>query len=134
MTIKRKGRSFSESNSALSDLAFLLIIYFIVIAGFNVNRGYLMNLPAKDSTRLLLKEDILRYELDGSGKLLSGGKIRGVAEAEREIASAVKKRPNMAVVLSVSAKAPWQSVVAFVEIAKKLSVSSFSFKMMEDGE
>lgn len=134
MTIKRRRRSFFESNSALSDLAFLLIIYFIVIAGFNVNRGYLMNLPAKDSTRLLLKEDIMRYELNGSGVIRYGGKIRSAAEAEREIASAVRAQPNMAVVLNVAAAAPWQSVVAFVEIAKKLSVTSFSFKMMENGE
>ena len=73
MVIKRQKKKKFEDNSALSDLAFLLIIYFIVIAGFNVNKGFLMNLPAKDSKRVVLKDDILRYELDGAGTIVSNG-------------------------------------------------------------
>jgi biopolymer transport protein ExbD len=131
MKLMRKKRNEFESSSASSDVAFLLIIYFIVIAGFNVNKGFLMNLPAKDSTRLILKEDLLRFELDDSGRILYQGEVRSSAETEGAIRSAVSGNPNLAVLLSISPDAPWQQVVSFVELAQKLSVDSFSFVMKE---
>jgi biopolymer transport protein ExbD len=128
---RKKRKSFDES-SASSDIAFLLIIYFIVIAGFNINKGFLMNLPAKDSTRLILKEDLLRFELDDFGYILYRGEVLSAPEAEQAIRSAVSANPNVAVLLTVSPGAPWQQVVSFVELAQRLSIDSFSFTMKED--
>jgi biopolymer transport protein ExbD len=113
-------------------LAFLLIIYFIVIAGFNANKGFLMNLPAKDSVRIAVKEDILRYELDGAGVLIDNGRPVGIETAGMTIRSAAARNPEIALVLTVSPAAPWQSVVSFVELAQKLNVGSFSFRMGAD--
>ncbi|MDR2364123.1 MAG: biopolymer transporter ExbD [Spirochaetaceae bacterium] len=132
MTLRRRKKDTHEDSSALSDLAFLLIIYFIVIAGFNVNKGFLMNLPARDSTRFILKEDLLRYELDGSGRLLLQGNVRDIAAVEQEIRSALGTNPNLAVVLTVDPQTPWQRVVSFVELAQKLQVDSFSFTMKDE--
>jgi biopolymer transport protein ExbD len=132
MKLRRRKREPREDSSALSDLAFLLIIYFIVIAGFNVNKGFLMNLPARDSTRFILKDDLLRYELDGSGRLLFQGAVRDSAAAEQEIRSALGTNPNLAVVLTVDPQTPWQRVVSFVELAQKLQVDSFSFTMKDE--
>jgi biopolymer transport protein ExbD len=129
MTLKRRKRAPQEDSSALSDIAFLLIIYFIVIAGFNINKGFLMNLPAKDSTRFLLKEDLLRYELDPSGALFFQGQRRDLAAAEEDIRAALAARPNLAVMLTVDPQTPWQGVVSFVELAQKLRVDAFSFTM-----
>jgi biopolymer transport protein ExbD len=129
VVIKRQKKKRFEDNSVLSDLAFLLIIYFIVIAGFNVNKGFLMNLPAKDSTRIVLKDNILRYELDEAGTIVSNGNPVDIKTAEQTIRSAATRNPNLALVLTVSHASPWQSVVSFVELAQKLKVESFSFKM-----
>jgi biopolymer transport protein ExbD len=131
MKLNRKRGGISQDSGASSDIAFLLIIYFIVIAGFNVNKGFLMNLPARDSTRLILKEDLLRFELDPGGSIVFGGSILDQASAEREIRAAVSLNPNIAVLLTVDGEAPWQKVVSFVELARKLEVDSFSFKMKE---
>jgi biopolymer transport protein ExbD len=128
MVLKRRRLSYGES-SAQSDLAFLLIIYFIAIAGFNINKGFLVNLPAKDSTRMVLAEDILRYELDQAGALSGRGQGTTFAAAEGQIARAIQLRPNLAVVLSIDPRCPWQAVVSFVELAQKLKVEAFSFSI-----
>jgi biopolymer transport protein ExbD len=133
LTIRRRRRRLGEDSGASSDIAFLLIIYFIVIAGFNVNRGFIMNLPARDSTRLILREELLRFELDGAGSLFYRGKPLDRGGAEREIRAAVAERPNLAVILTVDPRAPWQEVVSFVELAQKLAVVSFSFTMQGAG-
>ncbi|MDR1148760.1 MAG: biopolymer transporter ExbD [Spirochaetaceae bacterium] len=132
MVIKRSVKRKFDESSATSDIAFLLIIYFIVIAGFNVTKGLLLNLPAKDSTRLAAKNDILRYELDKTGRIISNGKPIDIKTAERAILIGAALNPNLALVLTVSPDAPWQSVVSFVELAQKLKIESFSFKMQKD--
>ncbi|MDR1932376.1 MAG: biopolymer transporter ExbD [Spirochaetales bacterium] len=129
MKLTRRKRHTYGDSAALSDLAFLLIIYFIVIAGFNINKGFLMNLPAKDSTRFVLKDDLLRFELDSSGSLFHQGGLVDIALAEAEIRTLAASHPNLAIVLGVAPEAPWQKVVAFVELAQKMNVDSFSFTM-----
>ncbi|GHV51312.1 hypothetical protein AGMMS49579_06380 [Spirochaetia bacterium] len=133
MKLKRRKRNPFDDSSASSDIAFLLIIYFIVIAGFNVNKGFLMTLPAKDSTRLILKDDLLRFDLDAAGDLVYQNEIRDLPFARQEIRSAIAVHPNMAVILTVDPKTPWQRVVSFVELAQNLEVESFSFTMKNTG-
>jgi biopolymer transport protein ExbD len=136
MTLGRKKRTPSDAGSASSDIAFLLIIYFIVIAGFNINKGFLMNLPARDSTRFILKDDLLRFELDRGGAILYQGEAVDTAAAEGTIRAAAADHPNLAVLLTVAPEAPWQQVVSFVELAQRLEVEAFSFTMQnaETGE
>jgi biopolymer transport protein ExbD len=131
MKIKRRKRGAPGESSAASDVAFLLIIYFLVIAGFNINQGFLMNLPSKDSTRLILKDDLMRFEMDKAGALYYEDTATTISDAERMIREAVVDHPNLAVVLMIDPEAPWQQVVYFVELAQKLQVDSFSFNMRD---
>ena len=132
MKLKRAHRLGFAESSAASDVAFLLIIYFIVIAGFNINKGFLMNLPAKDSTRLILRDDLMRFEIDQDGYIVYEDELVGIPEAENLIKSAQLQNPNIAVMLSVNPAAKWQRVVSFVELAQDLQIDSFSFTMMKE--
>jgi biopolymer transport protein ExbD len=125
MKIKRlKKHSFLES-SAASDLAFLLIIYFIVIAGFNINKGFLMNLPAKDSSRMILKDDLLRFEMDSQGRIVYEEEVINIPRAQSLIYSAQRTNPDIAVIITIDGQAHWQNVVSFVELAQDMQIDSF---------
>jgi biopolymer transport protein ExbD len=134
MKIKRLKRLGFAESSAASDVAFLLIIYFIVIAGFNINKGFLINLPAKDSMRLILKDDLLRFEIDPDGYIMYDSGLIGLTEASSLIKSAQATNPNVAVILTIDPGAKWQRVVSFVELAQDLKIDSFSFTMKKDAE
>jgi biopolymer transport protein ExbD len=129
MKLRRRTRQGFADSRASSDIAFLLIIYFIVIAGFNINKGFLMNLPAKDSTRLILKDDLLRFEMNEEGVIVHEAESIGIQAAERLISTARRDNPNIAVILSIDPAAQWQRVVSFVELAQDLKIESFSFSM-----
>ena len=129
--LKKKKPGFVELTVA-SDLAFLLIIYFIVIAGFNINMGFLINLPARDSARMILREDLLRFELDGDGHLTHGESRIGMREARTLIAGAQAANPDIAVILTIDPGTRWQEVVSFVEIAQAYRIEAFSFTMRRD--
>jgi len=128
---RRKKTGFLES-SAASDLAFLLIIYFLVIAGFNVNKGFIITLPAKDSTRLILKDDLLRFEMDSKGDVFHNDEALSIPKAKSLIQKAQIENPNIAVIITIDSKAHWQNVVSFVELAQDLQIDSFSFSMKKE--
>jgi biopolymer transport protein ExbD len=132
MKLRRKKRPGMLESSAASDLAFLLIIYFIVIAGFNINKGFLVNLPAKDSKRMILKEDLLRFNIDAEGYLLFEDELVGIEEAGNLIRSARAANPDIAVMLTIDPLAEWQRVVSFVELAQQQRIEAFSFSMKKD--
>ena len=133
MKIKKSKRGVFTETAASSDLAFLLIIYFLVIAGFNINQGFLVNLPAKNTTRLILKDNLMRFEMDELGAIYHDGKEMTIPNAGEAIRAAVAINSEMAVVLSIDPKSPWQQVVYFVELAQNLQVEAFSFNMRPFG-
>ena len=132
MRFKRPKRYGFLETCAASDMAFLLIIYFLVIAGFNINKGFLVTLPEKDSTRLILKDDLLRFEMDSEGNVLHEGVYLDVNGARSVIQTAHAKNPGIAVIITISGHAMWQNVVSFIELAQDLHIESFSFSMKKD--
>ena len=131
MKIKRPKKNIFIETAASSDLAFLLIIYFLVIAGFNLNQGFILNLPAKNSTRLVLRDELLRFEMDSGGIIIHNDTAMNLNETERIIKTAAEVYPGLAVVLSIDPQAPWQNVVLFAELAQKLEIESFSFNLRD---
>ena len=134
MKLSRKKKLGFIESAASSDLAFLLIIYFIVIAGFNINTGFLVNLPARDSTRLIHRDDLIRFELDRYGYIIYNDGLVGIPEARSLIASAQLNNPNIALMLTIDPQTAWQRVVSFVEIAQDLRIEAFSFSMKKEPE
>jgi len=132
MKIKRRSKPGFLESCAASDLAFLLIIYFLVIAGFNLNKGFIMNLPAKDSARLILRDDLLRFEMDLRGKIIYNEEILSIPGTRTLIQTAQRENPNIAVTITIDSQAKWQNVVSFVELAQDLQIDSFSFSMKKD--
>ncbi|MCL1992555.1 MAG: biopolymer transporter ExbD [Spirochaetes bacterium] len=130
MRIKRKAAPAFSDSGAASDLAFLLIIYFLVISDFNVNLGFLVDLPARDSAIVVLREDLLRFELDGAGNIIYGEAVIEMPLAASLIENARSGNPNLAVVLNIDPQAQWQNVVSFVELAQELDIETFSFSIM----
>ena len=128
---RRKKQGFLETCAA-SDLAFLLIIYFLVIAGFNINKGFVMNLPAKDSTRMILREDLLRFDMKANGDISYSDEVISINRSKTIIQTAQNQNPNIAVILTINSDTHWQNVVNFVELAQDLKIDSFSFSMKKD--
>jgi len=132
MKIKRRKKYGFLETCAASDLAFLLIIYFLVIAGFNINKGFIVNLPAKDSARLIHKDELLRFEMDSSGDIIHLGETVDISRARSVIQTAQNTNPNIAVIITIDSHAKWQKVVSFVELAQDMQIDSFSFSMKKE--
>lgn len=129
--MKRKRIDIADSG-ALSDLAFLLIIFFIVIAVFNVNKGFIIGLPKKNSAKIVNVNDIIKVNLKNNGQLTVKGSGISIDELEEEIIILLDSRPNMTFVLKIEPEVHYQDVVGIIEIVRKLDVDNFSFSMADE--
>ena len=125
----RRNIEDSSSSGALNDLSFLLIIFFIVIAGFNVNKGFLLNLPSKDKPIVVNTNDILKCELDQSGALFLDGQEIQMEQLSQKISAKLKSQPNMTFLLTIDPETPYQNVIDVISAIRKLKVENFSFRM-----
>lgn len=117
------------SSGSLNDLSFLLIIFFIVIAGFNVNKGFLLNLPSKDKPIVVNTQDILKCSLAADGKLFLDGNEIEVEELAKTVSEKLVTWPNMTFLLTIDPDASYQNVVDVISVIRKLKVENFSFRM-----
>jgi len=83
---------------------------------------------------MILKEDLLRFSLDGDGHLNHDDEIINIHEAGNIIRTARTDNPGIAVILTIDPKAKWQRVVSFVELAQKHRIDAFSFTMKKDDQ
>lgn len=117
------------SSGSLNDLSFLLIIFFIVIAGFNVNKGFLLNLPSKDKPIVVNTEDIVKCNLSSDGKIFLQDSEVSVENLSEKITEKQKTCPNMTFLLMIDLETPYQQVVDVISVIRKLKVENFSFRM-----
>ena len=125
----RRNVEDSSSSGALNDLSFLLIIFFIVIAGFNVNKGFLLNLPSKEKPIVVNTNDILKCELDKNGALFLDGQEIKLEALSKKISDKLKTQPNMTFLLTINPETHYQNVIDVVAAIRKLKVENFSFRM-----
>jgi biopolymer transport protein ExbD len=130
--IKRfmKRKADDPGNSAsLNDLSFILIIFFIAIAGFNVNKGFLLDLPDNSRPRVVRGEDLMKCRVESDGELVLDGKPSSLDALKTAITEKKAKYPNMTFLLLVSPDAIWQDVVNIIHEIRTLDVENFSFRM-----
>ena len=132
MRIIRRSESTAEmSFSSISDIAFLLIIFFMVASSFIVSEGFHLVLPDKSKKPVITpRSQVLILSVQQDGKVLADG--RGLADEEitsylvDAIGSAKK-----AVVLKTSCEAPYGRVVKIIERVKGAGFKSLSLRMVK---
>ena len=117
--IKSKRRPFEDTSSgSLQDLSFLLIVFFIVIAGFNVNKGFVLNLPSKEKPKVVQQNDLIKARLNADGTLILNGKNASL----EELCTALQEKQKDPETL-------YQNVVDVIYEIRNLNIENFCFKM-----
>ncbi len=127
--MKKRKPDDPANSGALNDLSFILIIFFIVIAGFNINKGFLLNLPDREKPRVVKTRELLVATLDANGTLLLDGKPVSAEALRRETEAVQKESPNCTFLLQIHPDTQYQSVISVIHDIRTLKVENFSFRM-----
>lgn len=116
-------------SGALNDISFILIIFFIVIAGFNINKGFLLTLPDTNRPRVVQTEDLVKCTIDHTGSIRVDGTVLNRTELETLLIEKKASWPNMTFLLTIDPECHWQEVVDIIHDVRKLKIENFSFRM-----
>ena len=81
---------------------------------FNINKGFILSLPQKNSTKILNVKDILRITLNEKGEIFLKENVVPIEEVEREIKDILTLNPNLTVLLRIHPEVNYQRVIIII--------------------
>lgn len=106
----------SIPTSSFADLAFLLLIYFMITTTFAATRGLDFSLPEDDDTALEIDPvAAVLVEVQTDGSLRVDGKPMELAALLPYLAPKLERNPDKPVILKPGAEAPYGRAVAVLD-------------------
>ena len=132
MLSKRKKKAPPEvSMASTSDIAFLLLIFFIVSTVFNLEMGLTMILPSgpTESAAHVSRKNILEVKAHSDNTVTIGGAPVRVDAIEDIVRDAQDANPKVVVVIETSPEANYGIMVDILDELKKAQIKKISLKM-----
>jgi len=135
--IKKRSKVSSEFNTAsMSDINFLLLIFFLVSTMFAVEKGLPMALPGKGSQTVKLKRDnVLTIQAYENGSIV----IRGTGPVSmREIQPIIEQKliqnPKLVIVIETHPEADYGIMVDILDELRLAKATRISLRTLKTSQ
>jgi biopolymer transport protein ExbD len=109
---RKRGVSDEIPTSSMADIAFLLIIYFMVTTTFAATRGLDWALPEdEDNPPLVEKEEAVLIEIQPAGNLVVDGQPMQLGEILEYLEPKLERNPLKPVIIRPDPNAPYGRMV-----------------------
>ncbi len=113
MQLKKKNKSKPEiPASAMSDIAFLLLIFFMTTTVFNVDKGPQIKLPAAEEVEKTKRKDTIALYIDANGNVNVDGRYIALEYLPEVIVDEVASNPSLKIILKTDRAAEYGAVMA----------------------
>jgi len=120
MKLKKESPDAEIPASSMADIAFLLIVYFMVTTTFAATRGLDFALPKDDDTPPIIeKEDSVLIEIDSSGQLIVDQKPMELTDVLGYLAPKLETNPKKPVIIRPESNAPYGKMVQVFDILRQ---------------
>ena len=99
MRFKRSTVSDEIPTASMADIAFLLIIYFMVTTTFAATRGLDFSLPQEEDTPLVDKEESVLIEIQPGGVLMVDNRSMPLSEVLEYLKPKLERNPMKPVII-----------------------------------
>jgi len=111
--------------SSLTDIIFLLLIFFMLTSGLVAPNALNLKLPGSSRQTLPSTERLDEVSVSTSGRYFLNGRRTSLNNLESELSrKANRSSGKMQMVLSPDSKAPTESVVAVMDIALRYNIEA----------
>lgn len=117
---ERKARTGTIPDGGMADIAFLLLIFFLVTTTIDMDKGLGIILPAEGQELEINKKNILNCLISASGAVLLGGEPVELKNLSRRVQE--KLRENDKLIVSVKAHEKAQYDV-YIEVLDQLKLA-----------
>jgi biopolymer transport protein ExbD len=133
--IKRATKGLEEMNIAsISDIVFLLLIYFMVVTVFQQDIGLPFVLPAESEQQDVIKikeSNVANLVIDANNFISLDDTPMRLLSVSRELELRLKANPKLVVILKTHPDADYGMMVAVLDEIRKANCKKMALKVLE---
>ena len=131
--MKKRKRTSSEVNgSAMSDIAFLLLIFFLVTTIFAVEQGIPLALPGQESSKVKMnRKNLLIIKAFPNGSITLDKNPVTLLEIQGEVEARTAENSKLVVVIETHPDTDYGLMIDILDELKLASARTISLKTMQ---
>jgi len=125
----KKNRRFkggSIPSSSLSDIAFLLLIFFLVTTTIDMDKGLGIVLPAEGEQVEISKKNILNCLINSTGQVLLGDEPVNISDISKNIRQKLQANDKLIISVKAHEKTKYKDYVAVIDQLKQANATRIS--------
>ena len=123
-TIEIKGK---VPTSSMADIAFLLLIFFMVTTIFKMEEGLPVTLPRAEAGERVPRQQISHIWVMGAQEITIEDNLISMVDIVPILAGKLTEDPSLVVGLNVDQRVPWEIASEVIEMMKEAHALNASF-------
>lgn len=134
MGLKKRSKVSAEfSMSSLTDIIFLLLIFFMLTSSLVAPNSLNLKLPGKGTPpKTASKDKIDDVRIDKKGRFYLNGKQLGVSKLEQTLARNAKRKKNYTITMSPASGTPTEHVAKLMDISLTYNINGILATELKD--
>ena len=117
---ERKARTGAIPEGGMADIAFLLLVFFLVTTTIDMDKGIGIILPAEGQELEINKKNILNCLISSSGAVLLGGEPVELKDLSRRVQEELRENDKLIVSVKAHEKAQYD---VYIEVLDQLKLA-----------
>tara|TARA_B100001123_G_C15255477_1_gene1004504 strand:- start:1166 stop:1558 length:393 start_codon:yes stop_codon:yes gene_type:complete len=126
MILKRKRKVDEVNSSSMADIAFLLLVFFLVTTTISMDKGINIILPADGSEKEVDKNNLVNIAMNDQGKILVDDTPKLLSEIKLLVEKRIAANPKMIFSVSTHERTKYQDYVSLLDELKKAKATRIS--------
>jgi biopolymer transport protein ExbD len=131
MKKKRRFKRGEIPTASMADIAFLLLIFFLVTTTIDMDKGLGIILPAEGEEIEIKKDNILNCLINSSGNVLLGGEPIKTKDISKEIRRKIAENDKLIISVKAHEKTKYSDYIAVIDQLKMANAKRISIAETE---
>ena len=124
--VKRRFKGGEIPTASMADIAFLLLIFFLVTTTIDMDKGLGIVLPAEGEELEIKKINILNCLINSQGNILLGGEPIAIKDINREVRRRLAENDKLIISVKAHKKTKYGDYVAVIDQLKRANAKRIS--------
>jgi len=126
MAGKRRFKGGAIPTSSMADIAFLLLIFFLVTTTIDMDKGLGMVLPAEGEEIEISKKNIINCLINSTGNVLLGGEGIEIRDLSKSIRQKLAENDKLIVSVKAHKSTSYKDYIAVIDQLKRANATRIS--------
>jgi len=126
MRKKRRFKGGEIPTSSMADIAFLLLIFFLVTTTIDMDKGLGIVLPAEGEEMEIKKDNILNCLINSQGNVLLGGEPFKIKNISKEVRRKIAENDKLIISVKAHEKTKYSDYISVIDQLKMANAKRIS--------